>query len=204
MFVSHLRHHELELCEVDLAVSIGVNLCDDCSPDTLFFVDVVAKDGCDFVSLDGATTVFIEEFEGSLHVLSINELVLINGGDTPLAKVDGGASIGIGQIKYFVGAMDDLFVVFSARIELSIGVDELVLGDDAITVSIKLVEAGSEFFVLLLGGQMTRHKSQRCLLQLRFVLETRETGDSLFDKLLVELSLHLSLDPGVIKSLNGS
>ena len=71
LVISKLREHLLELGEVDQTIAIGIHLSDDCSPYLVFCGRVLSKNRGDLLSLDRATTIFIEEVEGGTHVLLV-------------------------------------------------------------------------------------------------------------------------------------
>ena len=61
----------------------------------------------DLLGFDGAAAVFVEEGEGSSHVLLVEQSVLVDRSRAPLAKVDCTAMISVCVHKYFHGTLID-------------------------------------------------------------------------------------------------
>lgn len=66
--ISEFLQHYFEFLEVNLTVSVDIHLGDNVRPDCLLLADVVAKDGCDLLSFDRATAIFVEKLESGAHV----------------------------------------------------------------------------------------------------------------------------------------
>ena len=123
----------------------------------------MAENGCNFLRLNRATTVFIEKFEGGKHVRLAEQLNLVDSGSAPLAKVNLAAAINIGLIENLVGAIVNLCLI-KLRVQSAIGLEEFRALDQSIAILIKLIERLTEFLLLLLCRQVTRHKCQSRLL----------------------------------------
>ena len=61
----------------------------------------MAEDGGDLASIDATTSIFVEKLEGGTHVWLIQELLLINSGCAPLAKVNSTVTIDVSVVEYF-------------------------------------------------------------------------------------------------------
>ena len=48
----------------------------------------MAHDSCDFARIDGAASIFVEKLESGAQVRLVQELLLVDGGRAPLAKVN--------------------------------------------------------------------------------------------------------------------
>ena len=163
--VGKFLKHDLELFEVNLAVSVDIDFLDHTFPNTLLLADVVAKNGSDLLRLDRTTAVLVEELEGSQHIRLAQQFNLVDGSSAPLTKVDFTASVDIGLVEDFVGfEVNDLLVLH--RVQGTVSLEELFALDEAVTILVELVERVTELHLLLFGGEMTGHKGQSRLLQL--------------------------------------
>ena len=168
-----LSEHLNEFFEGDLAVTIDVNLCDNVLPDLLGLCHVVAQDSSDLTGINGTTSIFVKESERSSQVRLIQKLSLVNGRRAPLSEVDRAASINIRVFEHLLGALIN-FLALVVRIKDTIGPLKLVELDQAVPISVELVEGVSHGPLLLLGGQVARHEGQRRLLHFGFVLCNKE------------------------------
>jgi len=71
----------------------------------------VAKNGGDLLRLYRTTTIFIKEFKGSKHVRFAQELNLVDRSSAPLTEVDFTASIDIGLVEDFIGALVNYLLI---------------------------------------------------------------------------------------------
>ena len=87
--LGQLFEHLSELLERDLAVVVDVDLRDDFLPDAVFGVSyAVAQNCCNFVCIYVTTSVFVEKLESGFQVRLVQQLLLVDGGRAPLAKVN--------------------------------------------------------------------------------------------------------------------
>ena len=166
--VGEFLEHDLELFEVNLAVSVDINFLYHTLPNSLLFGDVVAENGGDFLRLDRTTSILVKELEGSKHVRFAQQLNLVDGSSAPLAKVDFTASVDISLIEDFIGfEVNHLLVLLCLLwVQSTVSLEELFALDQAVTILVKLVERVTELHLLLFCGEMTGHKGQSRLLQL--------------------------------------
>ena len=167
--VRQLQKHSFEFLEIDQAVIVLIDLCDDRLPDSIICGSVLAQNLRDLSCLDCAATIFIEKLEGSKHVLFVHQRVLINGCSAPFGEVDCATSISIRFIENFKCTFRCSLLVLLG-IKLRVAIDELLCLNQTITVLIELVECFAKFLLLSFGCQMASHKCQRSLLHLGFAL----------------------------------
>lgn len=129
----------------------------------------MAQNVGDLLGFDRATTVSVEECEGSSHVLLIEQSVLVDRSRAPLAKVDCTAMVSVCVHENLPCTLIDNFERH-AGMQLSEAVNELIFLDQTVTVLVPLIERLFQFGLLSLSRQMARHESQRRLLELGFVL----------------------------------
>lgn len=63
------------------------------------------------------------------------------------------------------------FIFIDERIDQSVGIDELLLGNLSVAVTVKLVERISQHFLFPLARKLRHHKCERCLSELVFGIE---------------------------------
>lgn len=160
-FIREPHKHLPEFVKVNLAITVDVNFADNALEHVPILVHVVAKDRSDLFGLNGATTILVEQVEGSPHVRLAKQLLLLDGGRAPLIKVDLPTTVDIGHLKDLESACIYYFLIV-VRVEATVATHELIARDDAVTILIELEESGPELVELRLGGQMSRHEGQRC------------------------------------------
>ena len=151
--LGQLFEHEDELFERDLAVIVDVDLRDDFLPDILRVRHVVAHDARDFAGVDRATSVFVEELESGAQVGLVQQLLLVDGGRAPLAKVNCATAVHIGVLENFNGAFVHL-ILSLVRVEDAVGALELIHLDNTVSIGIELIESVAHGSLLLLRGQV--------------------------------------------------
>ena len=161
--LGELFEHLDELFERDLAIIVDVDLRDDFLPDALGVSYVVAHDGRDFVSVDMATSVFVEKLESGAQVWLVQQLLLVDGSRAPLAKVNRTTAV---HIRVFEDPFSAFvhFLPVLVRVEDAVGSLELILLDNTVSIGIELIESVAHGSLLLLRGQVARHVGQRSLL----------------------------------------
>ena len=161
--LGQLFEHEDELFERDLAIIVDVDLRDDFLPDALGVSYVVAHDGRDFVSVDMATSVFVEKLESGAQVWLVQQLLLVDGSRAPLAKVNRTTAV---HIRVFEDPFSAFvhFLPVLVWVEDAVGSLELILLDNSVSIGIELIESVAHGSLLLLRGQVARHVGQRSLL----------------------------------------
>ena len=132
----------------------------------------------DLLGFNGAAAVFVEEGEGSSHVLLVEQSVLVDRSRAPLAKVDCTAMVSVCVHENFLCTLIDNFERH-VGVQLSEAVNELLFLDQTIAVLVPLIERLSQLSLLSLSRQMARHESQCRLLHLGFVFEIHQVVDSL-------------------------
>lgn len=162
--ICKLLKHDLKLFKVNLAIPVDINFGDYVLPDLLLLTDVVTEDGCDFLRLDRATSVFVEQFEGSKHVRLAQEFNLVDCSRAPLAEIDLSTSINVSLIENFICAFIYFYSV-ELGVQGTVGFEELISLDQTVAILIKLVEGIAQFLLLLLGCKMTGHERQGRLLE---------------------------------------
>lgn len=129
----------------------------------------MAEDRRDFLRLNRAAAISIEQSEGSPHVLLVEQRVLVDCGRAPLAKIDRAAVVCVRVHENLNRALIDNFLR-QLWVQLPVAIDELLLLDETVSVLVPLVEGLPELDLLLLGREVPSHESQRRLLKLAFVL----------------------------------
>jgi len=163
--VNELLHHNFELREVDLPISVQVNLFDNLVPDCLVLAHVVAENLGNFSSFNWASVIAVEKLEGRLKVVLIQKRALVDRRRTPLTKVDWAVTVSIGCVKEFRSLYLDL-VGINSGVDLLVSGNEFVFFNFTVAIWIELVERCSELFLFFFCWQLCRHKSDGSLLKL--------------------------------------
>ena len=164
-------HHISEFFEVNLAVSVEVDLGNDFFPDIFFLLDVAAEDFSNFARINGAATVFIKKTEGRFQVRIVEQVVLINCGRAPLIKVDSAATVSVCFTENLLCSLLDSFrIVGFTRVKLLVRGNKFVSLNQTVPVFVELKERLPELVLLALGRQVAADEGQSCLFQLAFVL----------------------------------
>ena len=169
LLISNALNHQLELFEFDQTVAVLVNLSDDFFPDTYVSRCILAKNLSHLIGIDLATVILIEESESGPHILLAHSLGRINRCCAPFSKIDGTARVLVGLFKDLTSAFMHRLRV-CVWIKFLVGLYELFLLYQTITIFIKLSEGLFHLSMLLLGCKMARQVGQRGLNHLRVAL----------------------------------
>ena len=142
--------------------------------------DVVTKDGCNLLGIDLAAVVFIEETEGSPHVIVIEHLVLVCRRCAPLTKIDLSVPVDVCLVKDFTrNLIDSLWG--RIWVQETVSCQELLPFDLSIVVLVELLEGVTHDLHLVLRRQVRRYECQSCLLKLSLTLSNATKNRVLVD-----------------------
>jgi hypothetical protein len=194
-------HHDDELFEGDVAVTVFVDLLDDLV-DGLGRHGVLAaevEDLLDLVSGDGARAVLVEHLEGGLELIVGSEGVLVHGGQNELRVVDEAGAVGVDGVEHDL----DLLVGHDLAVVLEVALLDLVHGELAVSVLVEGLEHLSEVVLLTLGDELGSNESVSSLLQGLVRAELAHVGEHVRGESLVNGHGAKLNQPGVGESLLG-
>ena len=131
-------HHHDELLELDLSVTVLINLLDD-GVDGLQAERVGStevQDVSDLISGDDAGAVLVEHAEGSVELLVGGEGALGGSGDNELSEIDKSGVVRIDGVEHRL----DLLVGHDSSVVLKITNLDLIHGELAVTVGVESLE----------------------------------------------------------------
>lgn len=149
MSICKCYDHGIKLLEVDLAVVIHVDFANDWLPNVICCGSVLAKDTCDLIRIYGATSILIENTEGSSHICLVHRLSLVDSCSAPLRKVDAATAISVCFVEDFNRALFHNLTV-RRSIQLAVCMDKFELRYRTVSTFIELVEALAHLLMLLL------------------------------------------------------
>lgn len=198
--ITNLSHHIFKFLIGDFSVSVLVNLFNDLIKYTrLEGVVAKAEDSLNLVSGDDSGSILVEHLEGGLEEVNGVELLLVHGGNDEFSVVNKSTVVGVDHFEHFL----DLVVGDNFTVVLDVALLDLLHGETAVTVLVEGLEDLGHLFLLALGEHLGCDVSVSGLLHGSFGTEGLKVLEGTEGDGLVNGSLSLLLDPGVLEASAG-
>mmetsp|Transcript_77511 Transcript_77511/g.107678 ORF Transcript_77511/g.107678 Transcript_77511/m.107678 type:complete len:486 (-) Transcript_77511:62-1519(-) len=162
-----------KLISGDLTILVLITLTNEVSP--LLVIELnTTKDIGQLVSGNETIVINIEESEGLVELLLGDQLLLSGGGNDEFGEVDLTRAI---DIDFLYNSESFSLSGFSILEHLLVSVDELLSGQDTITIGIQTLEGLLKLLLLVISGHLSGDKGQNSLLQFILGGETGQVGD---------------------------